>query len=133
MAKRNGQIALEFLLFLGVAFCVVFILLAAAVSLSTDNTKTKTYYEMDDLGRSLQEEFLLASQLEDGYTRKINLPMTLNGLQYTVLMNQSSYSNAYITLSYKDIEIFYAIPQTNGSMHLGDNVLRKVNGTLRMN
>jgi hypothetical protein len=133
MVKHNAQITLEFLLFLGMAFGVIFTLLAAAVSLSQDNAKTKTYYEMDDMARSIQEEMLLASQLEDGYTRKINLPMTLNGLHYDVFLNQSNPSNAYIMFYYEDIELFYVIPPTNGSMHLGDNTLRKINGTLRLN
>jgi hypothetical protein len=133
MTRNKAQITIEFLVFLAMAFVVIFIFLAAAVSLSKDTTKSKTYYEMDDLGRSVQEEMLLASQLEDGYTRKINLPMTLNGLQYSVFLNQSNPSNAYFLMYYEDIELFYLVPPINGSIHLGDNTLRKINGTLRMN
>jgi len=131
--KHNGQLAMEFLLFMGMAFCVVVVLLASILSVSNGNTKIKAYNDMDDLGKSLQGEFLLAARLEDGYTRKLNLPMTMDGVHYNTTIGSSNPRNSYFILSYDQAELFYMIPPVQGNITLGDNLLTKNNGTLRVN
>jgi hypothetical protein len=88
---------------------------------------------MDDLGKSLQQEFLLASQLEDGYTRRLNLPVTLNGKSYNVTVGQTNPAHGYMIFLYGNSEWFYLIPPVEGNISLGNNVLRKLNGTLYLN
>jgi hypothetical protein len=131
--RYKGQIAIEFLMYIGVAFGVVIVLLAVILSVSENNTDIKTRQDMDDLGKSLQQEFLLASQLEDGYIRKINLPMTMNGKEYNATLGQSNPLNSYLVIAYSNSELFYLIPPIVGNMTLGDNILRKYNGTLYLN
>lgn len=134
--KRNGQIAMEFLLTIAMAFFVILTLLISILVISERNTKMKTYQKMDDLGKALQQEFLLASQLEDGYTRRINLPMTLNGLEYTAIVGSSNYTttnSSYLLFTFSSTELFYAIPSVTGTIHLGNNILVKNNNTLRIN
>ena len=134
--KHNGQIAIEFLLLIAVAFGVILTFLIAILSFSEGNTKMKAYQEMDDLGKALQQEFLLAAQLEDGYTRKINLPLTANGESYEINLGIANYTNVthgYILLTYRSNELFYLIPPVTGNITRGDNVLFKNNGTLRIN
>jgi hypothetical protein len=128
--KRDGQIAIEFLLLMGVAFAVIIVFLIVAMSLFQNTTETKTYSSVDDLGKALQQEFLLAAQLEDGYTREINLPLTLNGLTYNITLGNYSGMDSYVSIAYKDKEVYYAIPLTTGNLVLGDNLLEKINGTL---
>jgi hypothetical protein len=136
MMNRNGQIAIEFLLLIAMAFFIVLTLLISMLSISERNTKIKSYNEMDDLGKSLQQELLLASQLEDGYTRKINLPLKINGLQYTAFVGSSNYtntSNSYLLLTFNSVELFYTLPHVTGNIYLGDNILVKSNNTLKFN
>jgi len=136
MMKRKGQIAMEFLLLIAIAFFVILTLLISLLSISERNTKMKAYQEMDDLGKSLQQEFLLASQLEDGYTRRINLPLTLDGVRYTAIVgssNQTNITNSYLLISFETTEVFYAIPKITGNITLGNNILTKNNNTLRIN
>ena len=130
--KHNGQIAIEFMLMIGMAFAVVIIFLASVLSVSKFNTETRTYEDIDDLGKALQQEFLLATQMEDGYTRVINLPITLNGLAYNVSTGRTG-QEYYILLKYKETEIYYAIPPTIGNFTMGNNLLVKQNSTLRLN
>jgi len=130
--KKNAQIAIEFMLLLAIAFAVVIVMLIILLSISENNKKTESYYNMEDLGSSLQQEFLLAAELEDGYTRKIDLPLTLNGLTYTVTIVNGTHSHYYMLLSYTGGEVDYLIPPVNGTLILGENVLVKDNGTLRI-
>jgi hypothetical protein len=132
--RNNAQIAMEFLLLISLAFFIVIVFLAATYSVSKGNAQIQAHTTVDDLGKSLQQEFLLASGLEDGYTRKINLPMTVNGVEYSAFIGQTSPQNNYLLLSFEDSsELFYMIPPIIGNISLGDNVLRKINGTLRLN
>jgi len=131
--KHNGQMAMEFLLFIGMAFVVVVTLLVSTLSVSSGNTKMKAYQDMDDLGKSLQGEFILAAQMEDGYSRKLNLPITMDGISYTMTVGSSNPKNSYFILSYDQAELFYMIPNVKGNITLGDNILSKNNGTLRVN
>lgn len=104
--------------------------LIAILLISQNNTETRSYYDMEDLGNSLQQEFLLAAELEDGYTRRINLPLTLNGLRYNATIGESNYSYYYLVLSYNTVELDYLIPPVNGTLKLGNNYLVKNNNTL---
>jgi len=133
MTKEKGQIAIEFLMYIGIAFFIIIVLLAAILAFSENNVRTRTYSDVDDLGKSLQQEFLLASKLEDGYTRKMNLPSTLNGKSYNISIGQSNPMNSYIVVGYEESELYYLIPPIIGNITLGNNVLRKVNGTLYLN
>jgi hypothetical protein len=131
--NKRAQIAIEFLLMIAIAFGVIFTLLLSALAISKSNTETESYYTMEDIGNSLQQEFLLAAELEDGYTRKISLPSTLNGLRYNVTIGQFNNSYHYMILSYDAAELYYLIPPVNGTLVLGNNILVKNNNTLKLN
>lgn len=131
--RTKAQIAMEFILLIAIAFFIVAALLASILSLSEDNTRMKAYQDMDDLGKSLQQEFLLAAQLEDGYTRTINMPLTMNGVHYNATIGQSNPTNSYLMLEYDSAESFYLIPPVVGNFTYGNNYLRKNNGSLRLN
>ncbi len=139
MKQNKAQIAVEFLLLLAVAMGVVITLLIAFLSISQTNSKIKNYYELEDLGQALQQEFFLAAELEDGYTRKINLPLSMGGNSLTkydvsLINSNNSYVNySYIVLSYGTEDIYYAVPYVSGQIRLGDNILVKNNNSLRIN
>jgi len=58
--------------------------------------------------------------------------LTLNGLTYTVTIGNGTNSHYYMMLSYTGGEVDYLIPPVNGTLILGENVLVKDNGTLRI-
>ena len=131
--KKKAQVTIEFLLLIAMAFAIVITFLIAILSVSASSTKTKSYYDMEDLGGSLQQEFLLAAELEDGYTRKINLPLTLNGIRYNATVGETNHTYGYLVLGFDNAELFYLIPYVDGNITLGNNILTKNNGTLRIN
>ena len=71
MVKR-GQLSIEFLSLIAMGIFMSLAIILALLSLSADKTKEKTYYELNDLGRVLQEEILFAIDLEDGYIRELH-------------------------------------------------------------
>jgi hypothetical protein len=133
IAHKEAQIAIEFLLVAGIAFAIILTFLLSALSISENNTKKESYYTAEDLGNSLQQEFLLAAELEDGYTRKINLPMTLNNLKYNITIAETNHSYYYLIVAYEKAELYYMIPPVNGTLKLGNNMLVKNNNILRIN
>jgi hypothetical protein len=130
--KNRGQIAIEFLLLVGLSFAIIIILMISVFYLSEDNTTRKTYTDLMDFGRSLQQELLLASNLEDGYIRPINIPLTVNGLDFNITTGTYN-STGYLILSYKATETFFVVPSVNGSFIKGKNIIRKMNNTLYIN
>jgi hypothetical protein len=70
--------------------------------------------------------------MEDGYTRIISLPATLNGLEYNVSTGQTG-QDTYILLQYKGAQLYFAIPPTVGNFTFGDNILVTHNDALRLN
>lgn len=127
---KKSQIAIEFLLLAGTSIFILLLILISMYSLSKGKTDEKTYYELDDFGKSLQQEILLASELEDGYVRTMNIPMTLNGRNFNITTNQTSAYNGYIKINYEVYEFYYAIPIVNGTFKKGMNTITKQNGVL---
>ncbi|MGV8086046.1 MAG: hypothetical protein ACP5N1_00290 [Candidatus Woesearchaeota archaeon] len=137
--KIKAQIAIEFLLLLAVAIGVIMVLLVSFLYVSQTNLKIKTFQELEDLGQSLQQEFFLAAELEDGYNRKINIPMTLSdttqaAYQLKIVQANKSLTNySFLVIDYSGQEIYYAIPPVSGQIYLGNNLLIKDNHTLKIN
>lgn len=136
---KKAQIAIEFLLLLTVAVGIIITLLVSFLYVSQTNSKIQTFQELEDLGQSLQQEFFLAAELEDGYTRKLNIPMTLSDTRPTsynlkiVQANKSFTNYSYLVITYSNQEIFYPIPPVSGELYLGNNILTKNNNVLRLN
>ena len=129
---KNSQISIEFLLLAGLSICIAIVMLVTITALTVNKTDEKTYYEIDDYGVSLQQEVILAGELEDGYNRRINIPITINGRSFTINNSYTSASNlsGYFTIDYNTIDIYYAIPPITGNLTKGLNILTKNNSRL---
>lgn len=129
----KGQIAIEFMTLTAIAFVILFTVLVASVSLSKSKTDERTYFELRDFGAGIQRELILATELEDGYHRRINLPVTVNGRDYSVITNGSATNETgFFVIEYKGRELYYAIPSVEGEFRKGDNVIVKKNDTIRI-
>jgi uncharacterized protein (UPF0333 family) len=126
--NKRGQIALEFLLMAGVSMAIIVVFLIIVLNVSQANTSARTYDDIQDFGNSLQTELLLAAELEDGYMRELEIPVTINGNPYTITI-YDSIKYTYMIIKYKEQETFYAIPPLNGTFKTGKTYLYK-NGTL---
>ena len=130
---KQGQVSIEFILLGVMGFFFLFVVVGGVLTLSADKTTQNAFASLDDLGRSIQQEFLLASRMQVGYEREFNIPLTVYNNDYTVVIGNTSASNGYMSILFSNQEIYYPIPVVNGTMIKGDNILRKTNGVLQLN
>ena len=111
----------------------VFIILTFIVivkNLSDQKLQNKALVELDDLGKSIQQELLLTSQLEDGYSRQIYIPEKLYGNPFTMNLSNASATIMYLNFYYYETELFYAIPYIKGDITTGLNNISKQDGLI---
>ena len=132
LRPKKSQIAIEFMLLSAIGIVVVITFLIVVLKISQENTDVQKYNDMDDLGKSLQHEFILASQMEDGYIRRLNIPTTINDENYTISLATTAKTTSLILTS-GIYTAEYLIPSVNGTIIAGTTYLYKINGTLYMN
>jgi len=127
---KRGQVAMEFLMLIGLSIVMLLVFLTSVDIVSRQKTDEKTFYELDDLGVTIQKEIILASELENGYRRNIDIPQTVNGRNYVLDSGNASAYTAYISITFEGRELFYHIPLINGTPTKGKNIITKFNGTV---
>lgn len=116
---RFGQIAIEFLLLIGVGLFILLIALITITHVSKDKIDEKTYYELDDFGLAIRQELVLASEMEDGYTRKINIPVTVNGRAFTITSIPVTNETSMLVIMFNELNLTYVIPPIQGAFLKG--------------
>lgn len=128
--KNKGQVSIEFLvlLIMSVFFVLTFVIIVK--DLSDQKLQHKALDELDDLGKSLQQEILLSSQLEDGYSRDFYVPEKLYGISFTMNVSVASGTIMYLNFYHDGTELFYAIPYIQGTIMKGTNTITKQNNLI---
>jgi uncharacterized protein (UPF0333 family) len=106
-----------------VEFVLVFSLLAVFVTLflgmifvNMSQARSQNEVELvSDLANSIQQEVVLAANVEDGYQRNFTLPSTLGGKDYSV-----EFLNYHIVVNASKTTVVRGIPRVNDplSIHL---------------
>ncbi|MGM5481394.1 MAG: hypothetical protein ACQESE_03205 [Nanobdellota archaeon] len=129
-SNKNAQLETEFIILLIMGFFILFTILAILITVSDTKREEQFYYEINDLGKSVQQELLLAGQVDDGYIREFYLPQRIDSKIYNVYTGNTSKSQSYIIFSFDNQEIFFVIPKIEGVIATGTNTIMKRNGTL---
>jgi hypothetical protein len=111
------------MIFVGISFLVAIGLIVALSHLAADIKTDKNEQEIILIGKTIQQELILASTVTPGYVRSITLPQTVKGNNYQISLNSSN----YIVLSYDNIQRFFQIPTANGTISKGENTIRTTN------
>ncbi|MGV8168779.1 MAG: hypothetical protein ACP5N3_01870 [Candidatus Nanoarchaeia archaeon] len=122
---KKAQIALEFLLLTGFMFIMFFVFLFIVLNLSERNNDEQKILALEDLGSSLKNEFVLASEMENGFHREINLPAKIRGNAYSINIAGTDDNYSYLVLASENYEILYSIPKTTGTILPGKNLIKK--------
>jgi len=125
---HRAQVALEFLMLSMLALLVMIVLLVLFGKIFSEKTHEATLQAMVDLGRSLQEETILAASVHSGYLRMILLPDRINNQPYTVETAASA-----VRLEIGSDSVTFATPPLVGTFIKGQNLLRNENGTVEVN
>jgi len=125
---KQSQIALEFVLFFSIAIFIMTVLLVSFYEINKNTVDEKITMKMDDFHYSIQSEFILASQMNDGYVRSFSLPSSLENTDYNMSIIYDS-----LVLSYNGLTYYKKIPYTFGNLTNGVNTITKKNYTLYLN
>lgn len=127
-SRKKAQIAIEYMLLMGMAIVIAMICLIIAGLYFQDKLDDKNYDMVRDFALSIQNELILGSEMLEGYIRAVNLPNDLNGLEYTI-----SNTNLSLTINYSKGSITVLTPLTNGTLTIGDNTIRTRGGIVYIN
>ncbi|MBW2990349.1 hypothetical protein KY348_01450 [Candidatus Woesearchaeota archaeon] len=125
--KRKAQIAIEFVLVVGLAMVVLIVFAGVIYYLSFNYSEEKNINRLTDLGYSLQNELILASEVEPGYERTIIIPNKIGGINFSI--NQTDND---LVITYRSVELLFTIPQVNGKFDKGTNKISKTDANTIM-
>lgn len=117
---KKAQVAIEFMLIIGLAMVVVVAFIGVLYYLSYNYSEERNINRLRDLGYSLQNELILASEVEYGYERTLTIPDKIGGTGYSI-----SQTTADLVLRYKQTELVFPIPQVINSFSKGCNTVTK--------
>ncbi|MCD4666330.1 hypothetical protein K8R47_00805 [archaeon] len=86
--KKKGQASVELMLLMGIGIILVLGFAVAEVFYLDFTTSRKTSVEAQGLVQILKNEINLAAVAENGYTKTITLPSSIDGKDYDVIFNE---------------------------------------------
>ena len=126
----KSQISLEFIILIGMGFIFFMGLLLVIYQLTSQKQSQSDYDLFYDLAKSIQQELITVSDAEPGLIVVYEIPPA--EMNYTV--DKHSYAltntNNSITLSYDEGTVNLPAPALNGSLRIGSNTLRNIDGVV---
>lgn len=126
--RLKGQVALEFVLLIGLAFMIMIVFSALAQDSLVGLRQKEEYIALKDLMHTMQGEIITANIVENGYKRIFTIPQTLDGVTYTMYL-----LNGYIIGESTNQEYALKVAEVNGSFVKGGNTIRKQGGVVYLN
>jgi hypothetical protein len=120
----RGQVVLEFLLMVAIALIIGVVYLSVGTRMLVDTSEQQRIDALDDVGYSVQDEIILATQVADGYKRSFVIPDRADRFTYTMSNSENS-----LTLASGPTTLVYYLPNITGTFQKGQNVVRK-NGVI---
>ncbi|MBN2368323.1 hypothetical protein JXC34_04850 [Candidatus Woesearchaeota archaeon] len=112
----------------GIATAMIIVFMVIFSEIYGDNLDDKRRILAEDYGYSLQNEFIVAASTSNGYTRTFDVPETLEGFEYGVEI-----SGASLILNYTYNILVLPIPNVEGNIVKGSNMISNINNTLCLN
>ena len=126
--RSKAQVSAEFFIFLGLAFLIAIAFELASLEQLNDFRLQKENEAVKDLALKLQQELLIAANVEEGYLRIFEIPDNLEGINYSL-----SAQNSTITVKSKNAFYLVSIPRVVGNVNKGTNLINKTNGIIYIN
>ncbi len=126
--KKRSQATIQFIILLTFVFLAFILFLAFAGEKYTSLSKEKHALAIKDTTLKIKSEIDLANSMQEGYEREFSIPSNIGGREYTIHIN-----NNYLTLFTDSSEYTVFIPDFDGNILTGDNIIRKKNNTVCIN
>ena len=125
---KKGQVALEFLVLVGISFFVFLSLMSIMLYHAQELRDRKESQMVTDVADTIQNEINSASNVKDGYIRQFTLPPDLQGKEYTV----TEYANR-VHVSTARYQADAIVPDYTGNIQVGTNTINKTEGIVYIN
>ena len=123
--------AMEFVILIGMGFLIAMLVVVLIYDMNKERSLERTDSKMRDFAYTVQSEIILASEMNDGYQRNITLNEEIEKTDYSIyIMEISNFTQ--LSIGYDDKTINYRIPNVEGIIDKGNNLLRNINGTVNI-
>jgi hypothetical protein len=129
--NKKAQSAIEFMIVVIGAMFFMFLLIISLQSETADKMKEQKNIAIKEVADTIVDEINLAHSSSDGYYREFVVSgNVLNGAEYNIYS-----AGDIIYVSTTDNSSSLAVPVANytGSIKIGTNLIRKVNGSVYVN
>jgi len=128
----KSQIAAEFTILLGFALLVTMISILFLYDTGKDRNDEKIDSKMYDFGYSLQNEFILAAEMNNGYVRPLVVKEQIESTDYNLsLISVANYT--VLKISYNSKDIYFKTPYIIGNISKGENTIRTIGTDVYIN
>jgi hypothetical protein len=128
----RAQIALEFLIIMGIASLLLVVLLIIGAYRMEDIVDEWRLAAADDVASSIRQELITAKAMQDGYDRYFDLPFTIANKGYIVQMYPTPTATV-VGVTVLGHTANARTPFCNGTLQPGRNHIHKENETLWCN
>lgn len=125
--KKKAQAAVEFVMLIVILFSIFMVYTINTRKNMDEIRDKKEYILLKDVTMMAQNEVLLAVKVEDGYYRQFELPDSLEGINYTI-----NITGQIIAAYSENHEYVMMIPQVNGTLKKGVNIITKNGGVVEI-
>ena len=106
MKKCKGQVAIEFITFVGIAIVLLMVFLGISAYYLKLSYERESIQTAEDLAKLVKNEINIAAFVENGYSRNVNLPAKLKGVDYSILIGKISTSEKReIVINFAEVEV----------------------------
>ncbi|MFH1133033.1 MAG: hypothetical protein V1735_00935 [Nanoarchaeota archaeon] len=132
--SRRAQSTIEFTLVTSFMFLVFTVLFLLVANMSISSQEAKQAKDLETLADAIKEEVSLATAVENGYVRTVELPKTIEGTPYYVyVMTSVSLNYTEMILGFNNTRKQLVVPlpvMVTGNLSPGRVTIAKHNGTI---
>ena len=127
---KKSQSAMEFMIIVGVLLLIVLGISYTFYQNISEKEKQQKNLVFHELAKTVQKEIELASKTFDGYQREFEIPDKVAEKEYNITIVES-----VVFVQTTDGKIALALPVKNvtGQIQKGQNIIRKINGSVFLN
>jgi len=130
--SRRAQLSVEFMIFIAMGLLIMVSFLYLVNEKESQLWDKRQLLLLKDLAYKIQSERDTASIVEDGYSRNFTLPISLEGLDYDVII-----TNGYLAVFSEKFDVYSSVP-LNDSILIDPNInpnvtIMRENGTICLN
>ena len=126
--NSKAQVSMEFVFLVGLAFTVMVVFISSTRSEFDDLRGEEERSLLKDVSVMVQHELIIASNVENGYFRIFKTPYTLNGVSYSLSVN-----DGILLATTEDYESVMNVPIVVGDIQIGENSVNKTGGVIYLN